>query len=183
MNESGRGMEQSKTHWPRLYRHTPGGKTAGLSNEWKKKRSQTGWRRGVVTQGGGVEESPFSLHYDANCIQTPTYSAVSLTVKVPPDRQPGETHNAPSPSLLGNHKNLMSHAQNRLTFPSALQLATAYNRENTISHRWTLPSLFLKTPVKTQFLFHFCPILQQFTVILIHPVWFIRRCPCYRLTW
>lgn len=63
----------------------------------KKKRSQTGWQRGVVTQGGGVEERPFSLHYDANCIQTPTYSAVSLTVKVPPDRQPGETHLPPLP--------------------------------------------------------------------------------------
>lgn len=145
----------------------------------KKKRSQTGWLRGVVTQGGGVEERPFSLHYDANCIQTPTYSAVSLTVKVSPDGQPGETHNAPSPSLLGNHKNLMSHAQNRLTFPSALQLATAYNRGNTISHRWTLPSLFLKTPVKTQFSFPFYPILQQFTAILINPVWFIGRCPCH----
>lgn len=126
-----------------------------------------------------MEERPFSLHYDANCIQTPTYSAVSLTVKVPPDRQPGETQNAPSLSLLRNHKNLMSHAQNRLTFPSALQLATVYNRENTISHRWNLPSLCVKTPVKTQFSFPFCPILRQFTTMLINPVWFIRRCPCH----
>lgn len=122
--------------------NTPGGKTASLSNEWKKK-SQTGWRLGVVTQGGGVEERPFFLHYDVNCIQTSTYSAVSLTVKVPPDRRPGETHIAPSSSLLRNHKTwcLMLKTDQNV---SALQLATVHNRENTINHRGTLSSMCLK---------------------------------------
>lgn len=78
-------------------------KTLSLSNEFQKK-SQTGWQRGVVTRGGSVGERLLFPLYDANCIQTPTYSAVSLTVKVPPDSQPGETHTAPSSSLLRNHK-------------------------------------------------------------------------------
>lgn len=33
---------------------------------------------------GGMEERPLFPHYDANCIQTPTHRAVSLTVKVRP---------------------------------------------------------------------------------------------------
>lgn len=99
-------------------------KTVSLSNEERKKKSQTGWQRGVVTQGEGVGERQLFLHYVANCIQTPTYSAVSLTVKAPPDRQPGETHTAPSSSLLRNHKTwcLMPKIDSHFLLPSSWQL-------------------------------------------------------------
>lgn len=107
-NESGRWMEQSKTHKLNTT-HLVEKQPAWVMNE--KKKSQTGWRLGVVTQGGGVEERPFFLYYDVNCIQTSTYSAVSLTVKVPPDRRPGETH-CPLFQSAQKPQNLMSHAQN-----------------------------------------------------------------------
>lgn len=80
-------------------------KTVSLSNELGEEEKNTDWlaKRGRHTEAGWGERLLFLL-YDANCMQTPTYSAVSLTVKAPPDRQPGETHAVPSSSLPRNHK-------------------------------------------------------------------------------
>lgn len=56
----------------------------------------------------------------------------------------------------------MSHAQNRLTFPSAFQLATVHNRENTFGQ-----ICHSVLSVKT-YLFHFRLILKQRAGFAVH---------------
>lgn len=68
-------------------------KTEWASNMGKK-NPLVGWlaeRCRHAGRHGGEASLPL---YDANCIQTPTHRAVSLTVKVRPDRQAGGKHSA-----------------------------------------------------------------------------------------
>lgn len=107
---------------------TPGEKTKAASYMEKKWfHSWAGWRWGVVTLGG-MEERPLFPLYDANCIQTPTHRAVSLTVKVRRDRQPARGNTLP-PLLESAQKpqHLMAHAQSSQTFPSVSRFAIVRN--------------------------------------------------------
>lgn len=149
-------------------------KTASLSNEERKKKV-TDWlaERGRHTGGGGgMGERLLFLLYDANCIQTPTYSAVSLTVKAPPDRQPGETHTAPSSSLLRNHKTwcLMPKIDSHFLLPSSWQLCTI---ERTHLVKFAIPFCQLK-----HIYFTFAWFLNNVQG-LQDMSRFIRRCSCH----